>query len=109
MLEPEGGQIYNPALALHFPEHLARRQYALLDHVIEFNQLKVGDLHGLDSDTLAAIPREDLRQRPEVAALLAEAESKLAGYRRTLEGRYGERLKLCTHAVVCIGLVRFVW
>ncbi len=48
-----------------------RRQYALLDHVIEFKHLKVGDLPGLDSDALASMPREELRERPEVASLLA--------------------------------------
>jgi hypothetical protein len=31
------------------------------------------------------------------------------GHRRTLEGIYGDKLKLRTHALVCIGLVRFVW
>ena len=86
-----------------------RRQYALLDHVIEFKHLKVGDLPGIDSDALASMPREELRERPEVASLLAEAQIQLAGYRKTLEGIYGDKLKLRTHALVCIGLVRFVW
>ena len=86
-----------------------RRQYALLDHVIEFKHLKVGDLPGLDSETLANMPRQDLRERPEVARLLAEAKQQLAVYRKTLDGIYGDRLKLQTHALVCIGLVRFVW
>jgi len=86
-----------------------RRQYALLDHVIEFKHVKVGDLPGIDSDALASMPREELRERPEVASLLAEAQIQLAGYRKTLEGIYGDKLKLRTHALVCIGLVRFVW
>ncbi len=86
-----------------------RRQYALLDHVIEFKHLKVSDLPGLDSATLAAMPRDELRARPEVAQLLTDAQGQLAGYRKTLEGLYGDRLKLRTHALVCIGLVRFVW
>ncbi len=38
-----------------------RRQYALLDHVIEFKHLKLGDLPGIDSDALASMPREELR------------------------------------------------
>lgn len=86
-----------------------RRQYALLDHVIEFKHLKVGDLPGLDSEALASMPRDELRARPEVARLLSEANAQLAGYRKTLEGIYGDKLKLRTHAVVCIGLLRFVW
>ncbi|WP_462323050.1 AAA family ATPase [Halochromatium sp.] len=86
-----------------------RRQYALLDHVIEFKHMKVGDLPGLDSEAIASIPREALRERPEVARLLSEANTQLAGYRKTLEGLYGDKLKLRTHALVCIGLLRFVW
>ncbi len=86
-----------------------RRQYALLDHVIEFKHLKVSDLPGLDSAALAAMPREELRARPEVAQLLTDAQGQLAGYRKTLQGLYGDKLKLRTHALVCIGLVRFVW
>ena len=86
-----------------------RRQYALLDHVIEFKHLKVGDLPGLDSEAIASMPREALRARPEVARLLSEANTQLAGYRKTLEGIYGDKLKLRTHAVACIGLLRFVW
>jgi len=86
-----------------------RRQYTLLDHVIEFKHLKLGDLAGLDSQTLASMPREALRQHPKVIALLAEAQTQLATHRRTLEGLYGDKLKLRTHALVCIGLVRFVW
>lgn len=55
------------------------------------------------------MPREELRERPEVASLLAEAQIQLAGYRKTLADIYGDKLKLRTHALVCIGLVRFVW
>ena len=78
-------------------------------HVIEFKHLKLKDLPGISSEELARMPREVLRERPEVAPLLTEAEVQLAGYRRVLEGIYGDKLKLRTHAVVCIGLVRFVW
>jgi hypothetical protein len=85
------------------------RPYGFLDQVIEFKHLKLADLPGLDAEALAAAPVDELRQRPEVSALLAEAEAQLAGYRRTLEGVYGDRLNLHTHAVVCIGLLRLVW
>lgn len=68
-----------------------RRQYALLDHVIELKQLKVGDLPGFNSEAVASMPRNKLRARPEVARLLSEANTQLAGYRKTLEGLYGDR------------------
>ncbi|EIC23032.1 Protein of unknown function (DUF1703) [Thiorhodovibrio frisius] len=85
------------------------RRYGFLDQVIEFKHLKLADLPGLDSETLAELPREQLRARPEIAPLLAEAEAQLTVYRRRLEDIYGERLNLRTHAVVCIGLLRCVW
>lgn len=71
--------------------------------------MKVGDLPGVDSEVLASMPRNELRARPEVARLLGEADAQLAGYRKTLEGVYRDKLKLRTHALVCIGLLRFVW
>ena len=77
--------------------------------MLEFKHLKVGDLPGTDSEVLATMPRGQLREPPEVAALLAEAEQQLARYRETLEDTYGDKLKLRTHAVVCVGLARFVW
>ena len=54
------------------------------------------------------MPVEQLRARPEIATRLTEAEA-LAVYCKHLEAIYGEKLKLHTHAVVCIGLLRFVW
>ncbi|MDQ5908777.1 MAG: nuclease superfamily protein, partial [Pseudomonadota bacterium] len=55
------------------------------------------------------LSRADLRALPAVAKALAEAEAQLAQYRQALEVRYGERLRLRTHAVVALGLDRLVW
>jgi hypothetical protein len=44
-----------------------------------------------------------------VRARLAEARAQLARYAATLEGTYGARLKLKTHAVASIDLARLVW
>ncbi len=85
------------------------RRYGFLDQVIEFKHLKLADLPGIDAQTLAEMSPQALAAHPKVAALRAEAEAQLAVYRRTLEGIYGERLDLRTHAVVCIGLLRLVW
>ncbi|MBK5938588.1 AAA family ATPase [Halochromatium roseum] len=85
------------------------RPYGFLDHLIEFKHLKLADLPGLDSETLAKLPIEQLRARPEIASRLAEANAQLAVYRERLQAIYGAALKLQTHAVVCIGLLRFVW
>jgi hypothetical protein len=55
------------------------------------------------------MPIEQLRARPEIASRLAEANAQLAIYRERLQAIYGAALKLHTHAVVCVGLIRCVW
>ncbi|MDS4022058.1 MAG: AAA family ATPase [Candidatus Competibacter sp.] len=85
-----------------------RRQYQLLDHVLEFKTLAAKDL-GLNAGQLAAAARETLAAHPRVRDTLAEAGAQLARYRAALDAKYGARLKLRTHAVVCIDLARLVW
>ncbi|MFZ1641996.1 MAG: AAA family ATPase [Candidatus Contendobacter sp.] len=84
------------------------RQYALLDHLLEFKAVGLKAV-GLTSVELAAKPRDELRALPAVAEKLQEAEKQLAAYREVLERTEGAMLKLRTHAVVCIGLERLVW
>jgi hypothetical protein len=84
------------------------RQYQVLDFLLEFKYVSLTDLkvsgeqvHGMRSDELVALP--------QVAALLDEAQAKLAGYRETLIVTYGERLRLRCFSVVAIGYERLVW
>ncbi len=84
------------------------RQYALLDHLLEFKALSLKAV-GLSSAELATKTREELRALPAVAEKFEEAEKQLAAYRAVLTGVGGEPLKLRTHAVVGIGLERLVW
>ena len=84
------------------------RQYALLDHLLEFKALSLKSV-GLSSEQLATKTREELREFPAVAEALATAEAQLSRYRPVLEQRYGAALKLQTHAVVGIGLERLAW
>nr|VFK23502.1 MAG: Predicted AAA-ATPase [Candidatus Kentron sp. MB]VFK27904.1 MAG: Predicted AAA-ATPase [Candidatus Kentron sp. MB]VFK74458.1 MAG: Predicted AAA-ATPase [Candidatus Kentron sp. MB] len=84
------------------------RKYKLLDHLLEFKHLRWEEL-GTKNTAMRNMTREELRQLAPVAKKLSEAEKKLAGYRETLERVYGEKLRLWTHAVVCIGLERLVW
>jgi hypothetical protein len=102
-----------PALERRYADLLLRvrpdmRQYALLDHLLEFKAVSLKAV-GLSSEALAATPREELRTLPEVAEKLQEAERQLTAYRAVLERRESAPLKLRTHAVVCIGLERLVW
>jgi hypothetical protein len=102
-----------PALGRGYADLLLRvrpdmRQYALLDHLLEFKAVSLKAV-GLTSAELATKPREELRALPAVAEALRDAERQLTGYREVLERPGGEPLKLRTHAVACIGLERLVW
>lgn len=102
-----------PALERRYGDLLLRvrpdmRQYALLDHLLEFKAVSHQAV-GLTSEALRAKPRAELRALPAVAEPLQEAEAQLKVYRATLEREAGGTLKLRTHAVVCIGLERLVW
>nr|VFK79397.1 MAG: Protein of unknown function (DUF1703) [Candidatus Kentron sp. SD] len=84
------------------------RKYQLLDHLLEFKHLRWEEL-GAKNTGMRGLSREELRELPPVAEKLAQAEAKLAGYRETMERVYGEKLRLRTHALVCVGLERLVW
>jgi hypothetical protein len=102
-----------PALERRYGDLLLRvrpdmRQYALLDHLLEFKAVSHQAV-GLTGEALRAKPRAELRALPAVAEKFQEAEMQLSVYRATLEREAGGTLKLRTHAVVCIGLERLVW
>ena len=84
------------------------RQYQLLDHLLEFKYVPLKTL-GLSSEAVGAMDREALRALPAVAEQIQDAKTQLTRYRATLERVYGDKLKLRTYAVVCIGLERLVW
>ena len=102
-----------PALERRYGDLLLRvrpdmRQYALLDHLLEFKTVGLKAV-GLSGAELAAKTRDELRTLPVIAEKLREAERQLDGYREVLERSDGGSLKLRTHALVCIGLERLVW
>ncbi|MCP5159130.1 MAG: AAA family ATPase [Gammaproteobacteria bacterium] len=102
--EPALGRGYGDLLLRVRPD---MRQYALLDHLLEFKAVGLKAV-GLTGAELAARTQEQLRTLPAVADTLREAEAQLARYRSALEATGGP-LKLQTHAVVCIGLERLVF
>ncbi len=102
-----------PALGRRYADLLLRvrpdmRQYALLDHLLEFKVVSLKTL-GLTSETLQPKTRAELRTLPAVAEKLEEAEAQLNVYRAILEREAKGTLKLRIHAVVCIGLERLIW
>jgi len=85
-----------------------KREFKLLDHLLEFKYLALGDLK-LSSEQIRAMDREEVRALPQVRKKLDEANAQLARYRRDLEAAYGGKLRLHTHAVVGVGFERLVW
>ncbi len=84
------------------------RKYKLLDHLLEFKYLPWKAL-GTNSEAARDMTREKLRELPPVTEQLNRAGAQLASYWETLGRVYGKKLRLHTHAVVCIGLARLVW
>ena len=102
--EPALGRGYGDLLLRVRPD---MRQYALLDHLLEFKAVSL-KAAGLTSAELAAKSRDELRVLPAVAEALRAAETQLAAYREELERTEGGPRKLHTHSVVGIGLERLV-
>ena len=84
------------------------RQYQLLDILIEFKYVGLQEL-GLSGDEVKRVERPELRALPPVQQKLAASRRKLEGYRATLQGAYGDRLRLRTFSVVALGFERLVW
>ena len=84
------------------------RQYQLLDILIEFKYVGLQEL-GLSGDELKRAERPELQALPPVQQRLAASQRKLEGYRATLQGAYGDRLRLRTFSVVALGFERLVW
>ncbi|HRX59777.1 MAG TPA: AAA family ATPase [Candidatus Competibacter sp.] len=103
--EPALGRGYGDLMLRVRPD---MRQYALLDHLLEFKTVSLKET-GLSGAELAAKTREELRALPAVTARLREAEMQLTSYRETLKRPDGATSEPRTHAVVCIGLERLVW
>jgi hypothetical protein len=53
--------------------------------------------------------RTELESIPLVEEKFVESNAKLAGYRQTLEQKYGEQLRLHSYSVVSLGFERLVW
>jgi hypothetical protein len=64
---------------------------------------------GLSGDELKRAGRHELQALPPVQQKLAASQRKLEGYRATLQGAYGDRLRLRTFSVAALGFERLVW
>jgi hypothetical protein len=84
------------------------RQYRLPDVLFEFKYVALPDA-GLTGAQARALSGSAVKALGPVQAKLAEARARLSGYRRTLQQRYGERLRLRSYAVVALGFDRLAW
>jgi hypothetical protein len=84
------------------------RQYQLLDVLIEFKYIALGE-HDLSGEQVRAMADEELSAHPAVREAFAAAEDQLVAHRRTLQAKYGAVLNLRTYAVVAVGFDQLVW
>jgi len=85
-----------------------QRQYDLLDFLIEFKYVSLADV-GLSGEAVRGMEREELAALPAVVKKQADAQTKLTGYRKTLQSLHSGRLRLRCFNVVAIGYERLVW
>jgi hypothetical protein len=84
------------------------RQYQLLDVLIEFKYVALGE-HDLTGEQVRGLTDAALRALPAVQTAFTSAGEQLAVYRRALEAKYGAALRLRTYAVVAVGFERLLW
>ncbi|MGH9847099.1 MAG: AAA family ATPase, partial [Blastocatellia bacterium] len=84
------------------------RQYQILDLLLEFKFVKLGDA-GLSGEQARAMSRAELAALPAVERKLADAQAQTPDYQRELNQRYKTGLQLRTFAIVAIGFERLVW
>ncbi len=83
------------------------RKYQLLDLLLEFKYLKLGDVN-LSGQAVRELTGEALSQLKPVIEKRTQARTQLQTYRSTLQARYGEGLRLHSYSVVAIGFERLV-
>ena len=103
--EPELKRRYADLTLIARPD---ARQYEILDHLLEFKFVTLGET-GLSGDQIRALSGEELQALPAVQTAFADAETQLRDYGAVLRQRQGEVLRLRTAAVVAVGFERVVW
>lgn len=103
--EPALGRRYGDLLMLVRPD---KRQYALLDVLIEFKYVPLSTVR-LTGEQVRRKNRTELQALPAVQAAFNQADQQLSHYRQVLAEKYGALLSLRTFTVVSIGYDRLVW
>ncbi len=102
--EPELDHRYADLCLLRRPD---ARASSLWDLLFEFKRLSLKDL-GMRGADVKAASRAELMAMKRVGDALDAAETQLVAYRKALERRQGENLKLRAYSVVALGFARLV-
>lgn len=84
------------------------RRYRLLNILIEFKFVKLGEL-GLKSEQVKPMTQAELGALDLVKTKMSEAIAQAKRYHTVLTAKYGEPERLHSYAVVAIGFERLVW
>jgi hypothetical protein len=84
------------------------RQYQLLDFLIEFKYVSLKQA-GLTGSEVKQKSLEELKTLEPIKAKLAESQTQLKNYQKTLRSNYPDTLRLHTYSVVAVGYERLVW
>ncbi|MDM8520875.1 AAA family ATPase [Anaerolineales bacterium HSG6] len=103
--EPAFGRRYGDLLMLVRSD---KRQYALLDILIEFKYVSLSAVK-LTGEQVRNKSRAELQALPTVQNAFTKAEQQLVSYRQILDEKYGDILDLRTFTVVSVGYDRLVW
>ncbi|MCP4692060.1 MAG: hypothetical protein GY859_28705 [Desulfobacterales bacterium] len=82
-----------------------KRRFEILDILIEFKYVKLGDA-GLTGKQARELSVEELHGLPRMASEMKEARKQLMRYGDALEKKYGDALRLRRYAVVSLGFER---
>lgn len=84
------------------------RQYKLLDILIEFKYVKLGEAK-VTGEQARKMSRTEVAALKQVKAAVSEATKQVKRYRQHLQAKYGQIFRLRSYVVVALGFERIVW
>ena len=85
------------------------RHYSIFDLLIEFKYVPLNQLDKLTGQKIREKKHDELVSLKGVKQQLTQAQKQLSGYRKALEKKYDQRLKLRSYTVVAVGFERLIW
>jgi len=108
--EPAIQRRYGDLIMMLRPE---MRHHDVFDLLIEFKYVPLSnpneDDRRMSGKVVQQKSRSELADLSAVKKGISDATNQLKGYRKTLELKYGESLKLRTYAVVAVGVECLIW